>query len=239
MTTTLIVCFFNQYKEWPYVLHGIAQQTVKPDQVIVAIDDSRQKPPNSGRLKVTVARSDAKYDGVYSSSAARTAGLKKVTGDVIILLDSDCVPSPKYIETYKSIFEGRLKTWECESHMRKRTLKIEAKPKEEIYVGARYWIPKVEELPKPSENLWRQLKDLCTFDGHGLRGKSSGAASVWSCNMAFPKRAVELVPRFGGKGWHQDAKWYYSVKKHGFESRPSPDCCFVLHMGPDQNGAYY
>jgi len=238
MKVTLIIAFYDQYQEWPYVLEGIRWQTVQPHQILLAIDHSSQQAPVFGDLPGRVVRSASEHDGVYSRGAALNAAFAKCQGDVIVTTDADCILSPRLIETYKGIYEGKLRAWTYTVHDTGKRQIITAIPGQEMYIGARHWIPKPEKLPGPDAK-WLALDALSSHDRRGFRGKPDGGASVWGCNMAFTSKALELEPEFKPEGKHQDAKWYHAMEKYGWEARPSPDQCAVLHMGPNFEGAYY
>lgn len=238
MRSTLIVPFWNQYAEWPYVLRGIKDQVRQPDQYILVIDDSRQVIPPCEDIPFYVVRTPGRFDNEYSRGAALNTALSMRNGDVIITIDADCVMCPTLVQTYMDIYGGRRKSWKYRLQKNGAQKEIRANPDKEIYIGPRYYIPKPQELP--SSATFPVLDRLTSKDRRSCRGRPDGTAAVWGCNMAFPKSALSVESRFRNIGKHQDAKWYHRIKKKGkFEARPAPDDCYVLHMGPNYEGRYF
>jgi len=240
MKVALIIPFFNQYEEFPYVLEGIKQQKRKPEQLILSIDDSKADLPDLGGLPFTVVRTDKEFDGIYSRGAAINAGIKVCTCNVAVTTDADCIMCPDMLKTYRDIFAGNLKRclYTVARTGNQRTF-FPNKRKNEFYVGPRFWVPTPKNLPPVAEYNWDAMTGICAFDRHGYRGRTDGRVEVWGCNMGFRIAATKLA-LFRDSGRHQDTKWYrYLQHNHDYEARPMPDTCFVLHMGPTYEGSYY
>lgn len=83
-------------------LEGLARQTVQPSEIIVVIDD--QVDPAEVRRRypfVRIATSAAQSNYF----AAKNAGAAAAGGEIVALLDGDCVPSPDWLEILLARFE--------------------------------------------------------------------------------------------------------------------------------------
>lgn len=243
MRIALIIVYYDQYAEWPFVLEGLKRQTTLPDQIIVTINHSKQKAPPTDGLKMDIVRTHKKYDAVYARGAALNTAVQHLDDDIdwVITTDADCILCSEFIEIYKMIFEGKIKTWSATVQQTGGMLRVAPDVDSTIFIGPRFWVQKPQELlnvgvtPEAAE-----LLELgCSFDRHGYRCKPAGDAAVWGCNMAFPKHTLRKA-LFRNEGKHQDTQFYHTLRKGwDFISCPSPDNCYVLHMGPNFEGNYY
>lgn len=94
---SVIIPVYNDHERLRSCVDGLVRQTYPHDQFEVIVVDNGSMPPIAGWLaglpvKVLVE------NAVRSSYAARNHGLRHAQGDVIALLDADCLPETNWIE---------------------------------------------------------------------------------------------------------------------------------------------
>ncbi len=79
-------------------MEGIAQQSVAPDEVIIVLDDLVGEATAS---ELQQRYPSARFTSSRASNyfAAKNAGAQAAAGDIVALLDGDCVPAPDWLET--------------------------------------------------------------------------------------------------------------------------------------------
>lgn len=104
---SVVIPAYNRARTLDRVLESIEAQTVLPDEVIVVDDGSTDTTMevllNWKRLEVLPLRIIYQSNG--GASAARNAGIKAASGDVIAFIDSDDEYEPRAIETLIALFE--------------------------------------------------------------------------------------------------------------------------------------
>ncbi|MBV9068140.1 MAG: glycosyltransferase [Acidobacteria bacterium] len=76
---------------------GLAQQTVAPDEVIIVIDDLVD-PAAADELRHRYPYAKLTTSGRSNYFAAKNAGAEAASGEIVAMLDSDCVPAADWIE---------------------------------------------------------------------------------------------------------------------------------------------
>ncbi|PMO52324.1 family 2 glycosyl transferase [Vibrio breoganii] len=104
MKTSLIITTYNWKEALQAVLESVKNQTILPDEVIVADDGSR---PDTAEL---ISNFQALYpipllhswqpDDGFQLSKSRNKAIAKASGDYIIMIDGDIILHPKFIETH-------------------------------------------------------------------------------------------------------------------------------------------
>ena len=78
-------------------LEALAKQTVAPDEVIIVLDDHIEHgAADEVRRRYPYAKFAASKQSNYF--AAKNAGAAIAAGDIVALLDGDCVPAPDWLE---------------------------------------------------------------------------------------------------------------------------------------------
>ena len=104
-SATVIVCTHSSDR-WDDLLAGLAAletQTVAPARVLVVVD---RNPALLARL--TAARPDIEVvenTGSGGVSGARNSGIAKADGEVVVFLDDDARPEPRWLELMLTPFE--------------------------------------------------------------------------------------------------------------------------------------
>lgn len=102
-TLTLAICARNAQSIIGDCLQSVACQTVRPDELIVAIDD-----PNDPTIEVARAHG-ARVIVTHSTGLyeARNAVLDACTTDYLAFTDADCVLVPEWIERAKNVLDTK------------------------------------------------------------------------------------------------------------------------------------
>lgn len=102
-TLTLAICARNAQHIIGECLESIARQTVRPDEVIVAVDEPED--PTAGVARRYGARVIAsRATGLYE---ARNAVLRECQTDYLAFTDADCVLVPEWVERAKAVLDQR------------------------------------------------------------------------------------------------------------------------------------
>lgn len=94
-TFSVVIPCYNEEKYLGLLLDNLAQQTIKPEEVIIGDCNSTDRTVAvamsfKNRLPIKIARTP-----VRSPGAARNAGAAQATKDYILFLDADCLPFGK------------------------------------------------------------------------------------------------------------------------------------------------
>lgn len=104
MKTSLIVNVYNRAAWLKVGLGAVLQQTVKPDEIIVADDGSA--PEEKAAVKAYLASYPIPYeyawqeDRGFRAAAARNIGIRHASGEYLIFLDCDMVPMPDAVASH-------------------------------------------------------------------------------------------------------------------------------------------
>jgi glycosyltransferase involved in cell wall biosynthesis len=104
MTTTLIITTYNWPKALEIVLMGVENQTLLPDEILIADDGSTEETSNlikkwQTKLKTTIIHSWQEDIG-FRLATSRNKAIAKSTGDYIIMIDGDLVLHPNFIKDH-------------------------------------------------------------------------------------------------------------------------------------------
>jgi glycosyltransferase involved in cell wall biosynthesis len=93
------------YNAAPYlaaVLEGIFAQTLRPDEILVVDDGSKDRTLEiAARFPVTVIR----HERNRGLAAARNTAFRQARNELVAALDSDCVPQPDWLESLAAHLE--------------------------------------------------------------------------------------------------------------------------------------
>ncbi len=109
MKLSVIVATYNRKHELEELFASFSQQTLSPEQfeVIIVDDGSTDRTDKfihalKSKLPFSIQYHYQKNKG---PGKARTLGMQKAIGDVLIFIDSDCIAPPHYLQTIKAAFE--------------------------------------------------------------------------------------------------------------------------------------
>ena len=110
MNISFIVLTYNRPDALLAVLRSLAVQCLPTDQVIVADDGSRIESVQI--LKEQVPRFACQVMHVwhqdlgFTASAARNRAALQASGQYLVFLDGDCVPSPAFVQNHRSLAQS-------------------------------------------------------------------------------------------------------------------------------------
>lgn len=83
---------------------GLARQSVAPDEILIVIDHNVDA-ATADALRRRYPQAKLVSAGAQNYFAAKNAGAAAATGDIVALLDSDCVPAPDWLAMLLARFE--------------------------------------------------------------------------------------------------------------------------------------
>lgn len=104
MTITLLITTYNWEEALEIVLMSVENQTVLPDEIIIADDGSTKETEDlikkwQKKLKTPIIHSWQEDLG-FRAAASRNKAIAKSTGDYIIMIDGDLVLHPNFIKEH-------------------------------------------------------------------------------------------------------------------------------------------
>lgn len=231
---SVIVSTYNWPEALEQVLCGLRDQTLKPFEVIVADDGSG---PETAELIKNFAMPFPLHhvwheDRGFRLAAIRNVGIRKSSGDYLIFMDGDCIPSPTYIQDHAIL--ARRGYWTAA----KRIL-ITKKGKhagvgwDDIRKGAGHWLA-----------LWKKgyinrPRRFIHIPGLALASQNR-IGSVYGCNMAVWYSDVfrvngfeESFTTYGG----EDGDFSIRLLKAGIQSQHPPFSAMCFHIWhPERSG---
>ena len=110
MRTAFVVLTYNRPEALLAVLRALAPQCGPSHEVIVADDGSR--PENVQALRDGVPRFDCPVrhvwhpDRGFTAARARNLGALQATGDYVVFLDGDCIPSRHFVHAHEALAQA-------------------------------------------------------------------------------------------------------------------------------------
>lgn len=97
---SVVIPTYNKLSDLESTLSGFTQQTNKNFEIVVADDgstDNTQKMIRSFSHQMNIVYS---YDESKGRASARNRGLQLASGDLIVFVDSDRIPSSSFLEEH-------------------------------------------------------------------------------------------------------------------------------------------
>ncbi|HEY9877120.1 MAG TPA: glycosyltransferase, partial [Leptolyngbyaceae cyanobacterium] len=109
-TVSVIVPIYNGERDLPELIQRLLAQTYSAERVEFLLVDNGSC-DRTPQILQAAAQSHPQirvisYAAVQSSYAARNAGIRAATGDVLAFTDADCYPSPTWLEKLVQPFEA-------------------------------------------------------------------------------------------------------------------------------------
>lgn len=101
-SASIIIPAYNAENHLQACLDALLQQTIHPEEIIVVDDGSTDGTRTIAESFSLVTYLTQKNQG---PAKARNAGAKKASGDIILFIDSDCVPEKNWLEEMLKPFE--------------------------------------------------------------------------------------------------------------------------------------
>jgi GT2 family glycosyltransferase len=203
----VVVVHYEQPVQLARTLAALADQTLPPFDVVVA-DDGSSTPPDASVRVVT------QPDRGFRAAAARNLGARNVEGEVLVFLDADTVPEPRFLEEL--------------------TQRIAVCP-DILAVGRRRHVDPAtgRELPEPAwlRDGYAASRDLLDADGRSFRFVIS---AVLGCRRSLFDDLGGFDERFVGYGG-EDWDLAYRAWNTGAVLVHEPGAV-AWHDGPDWAG---
>lgn len=169
-TVSVVVPHFEQPEQLARTLRALDAQTVPPDEVLVA-DDGSAVPP----VVPTGVRLLRQEDRGFRAAAARNMAAASASGDLLVFLDADTTPEPRFLEELTRL-PGRLPELVAVGRRRHATL-------EGLPAGAPLPPPAARHLDEPAwlADAHARSRDLLDADATSFRFVISAvlACSRW------------------------------------------------------------
>jgi glycosyltransferase involved in cell wall biosynthesis len=108
MKISIVIPCFNAAENLPQVISALNSQSIKPNEIIIADDGSTDNTKNIinyfAKLKKNIKYCWQKNAG---PAKARNFGAKKANGEIIVFIDSDCIPEKNWLKEMISPFKDK------------------------------------------------------------------------------------------------------------------------------------
>lgn len=230
---SVVVTTYNRSDALLAVLAGLARQTDRGFEVVVADDGSRQEQQRL-LLDADVARALGVThvwhpDVGFTASRVRNRGVAAARGDYIVLLDGDCVPEVDFIARHRALAgAGFFVNGSRVLLSPALTQRVIAQGESLSARSAGYWLgrrlrgdaSKLTHLLRLPDGPWRVQRD---FSWKGIR----------SCNMGVWRADYERVDGFDESfvGWgHEDADFVLRLHHAGVARKNGFCATEVFHL---------
>lgn len=99
---SVIIPAYNAQKILPRCLQALRNQTLPPDEIIVADDGSTD---NTASVATKAGADKVLRLPHRGPAAARNAGVEAAKGDIVLFTDADCEPAPDWVEKLAAAFQ--------------------------------------------------------------------------------------------------------------------------------------
>jgi len=104
LKTSLIITTYNWPEALLLVLKSVEEQSIRPDEVVIADDGSKEETTNiikkfSQKTKLNIIHSWQEDIG-YRLSMSRNKAIRKSRGEYIVMIDGDMILHPNFIEDH-------------------------------------------------------------------------------------------------------------------------------------------
>jgi glycosyltransferase involved in cell wall biosynthesis len=224
-TVSVVITTYNRSDALLAVLAGLARQTDRNFEVVVADDGSREE--HQRALREALVAHELKVvhvwhpDVGFTASKVRNRGVAAAKGQYIIFMDGDCVPEVDFIARHKQLAEiGHFVNGSRVLLSPELTQRVVSGGEQISGRSALYWID--QRLRGHASKLTHLLR----WSGNFLRVKRNFYwKGIRSCNMGVWRSDYERVDGFDESfvGWgHEDADFVLRlhhagvVRKNGF-----------------------
>ena len=225
MRISVIVPTYKRAWSLPYLLDGLINQSVKPDEVVIVL-----KPSGDGSEDVIKRYMDKLSINVVIQSLgypmdAYNMGIKSASGDVLLFIDDDAIPHQDWVKRYKELFNelpnaGAIGGFSYKAFIGDNGLVLTNEP---LFINE----PTRETFYR--KPLW-DLRDYCRYlaisglpSAKPCKGSIIKSVLLMGMNMGFKREAIEgldlaRVYKGSRRGFHFESYIAYYVVRKGFES---------------------
>lgn len=104
MTTSVIIPLYNEERTIKLCIGSLLTQTLVPDQIIIVDNNSTDQ---SAKIAASYPEINLITETKQGASAARLAGFKQATGDIILFTDADSIPALDWVEKITAPFTNK------------------------------------------------------------------------------------------------------------------------------------
>lgn len=231
---SLIVTTYNRSDALLAVLRGLAAQTDRDFEVIVADDGSR--PEHVQRLHAQAGSWPFRCihtwqaDVGFTAAAARNMGVRQASGDYLIFLDGDCVPRPDFVQRHRELARPGCLINGSRVLLDPELSRAAQEPGGDV--GSKPWTWWLRQRLRGACNKWVGL-----FLRWPARWRRARPEFRWkgirSCNMGVWKHDFEAIDGFDEDfdGWgHEDADFVLRLQRSGCARVDGFWATEVLHL---------
>ena len=214
MKLTYLILTYNRKEALERHLNLLKEQTYRePFELIVCVDGS-----TDGTQQMLAERGVRWFDtgniNENRAAQAKNLGIKAATGDIIIMMDDDCLPHPQLIESYLKEFTHQ-------------AVQLGYKSNRESYLSMS--LPIKVESDNKTMTIWKQEKNGGSFD-HFQCGNCCMSISAARTIAKDGSRGFD--ERFTGYG-HEDTEFGRRLFQVGHRFHFNLNAV-AWHMNPDQ-----
>ena len=232
-TVSVVITTYNRSDALLAVLAGLARQTDRNFEVVVADDGSREEHQRTLR-ESSVAR-ELKVvhvwhpDVGFTASKVRNCGVAAARGNYIILMDGDCVPEVDFIARHRQLAQpGHFVNGSRVLLSPELTQRVISGQEQICGRSAGFWL--VQRLRGHASKLTHLLR----LPGNFLRVKRNFYwKGIRSCNMGVWRSDYERVDGFDESfvGWgHEDADFVLRLHHAGVARKNGFCATEVFHL---------
>lgn len=225
-SVSVIVAHYNQPAELARTLRALRRQDHPADRVeIIVVDDGSPEPP----VVPAGVRLIVQPDEGFRLAAARNAGARAASNDVLVFLDADTAPEPAFL---RELTRLPALSWDALTVGRRRHADFAAVPSAEDDLPVEVLGPQRElDEPRWLLDAYERSNNLLELDHRSYRFL---IGAVLACSKRFFEETGgfdESFTQYGGEDW----EWVYRAWLHG-ALIAHVSAAVAWHDGPDSAG---
>jgi glycosyltransferase involved in cell wall biosynthesis len=230
---SVVITTYNRSDALLAVLAGLARQTDRNFEVVVADDGSREEHQRALRESALARELKVVHvwhpDVGFTASKVRNRGVAAARGDYIVFMDGDCVPEVDFIARHKQLAQpGHFVNGSRVLLSPELTERVIAGREQICGRGAGFW------LSQRMRGQASKLTHLLRLPGNFLRVKRNFYwKGIRSCNMGVWRSDYERVDGFDESfvGWgHEDADFVLRLHHAGVARKNGFCATEVFHL---------
>ena len=232
LRTSVLITTYNRPDTLKKVLEALCRQTQPADEIIVADDGSGPETQDMIRHVEKDYRRTIDHvwqkDRGFRAARIRNRAVKRSTGEYIILLDGDCIPSCRFVQDHLTLAE--------------RKTFLQGK---RILVGKEISDRFTVAHTKSSLKLIRHALSGKLSNSHHLirlprfpAFRNRSLSGIRSCNMSFFREDIFAVNGFNEDftGWgREDSELAVRLYRYGLKRKSHPFMAICFHLWHEPN----
>jgi glycosyltransferase involved in cell wall biosynthesis len=232
-SVSVVITTYNRSDALLAVLAGLARQTDRDFEVVVADDGSREEHQRALRGSAVARELKVVHvwhpDVGFTASKVRNRGVAAATGDYIVFMDGDCVPEVDFIARHKQLAQaGHFVNGSRVLLSAELTRRVIDGQEQICGRGAWYWLG--QRLRGHASKLTHLLR---LPDWRGRVRPDFYWKGIRSCNMGVWRTDYERVDGFDESfvGWgHEDADFVLRLHHAGVARKNGFCATEVFHL---------